>query len=92
MHDAARRYGTAHFLTPLVPDALLVSRSVTVIGRKPKSFFSPRDPGAVRTRFRKVLAKAERRHERELRQITKARPEVNVVRLTLRPNRSATAS
>ncbi len=92
MHDAARRYGASDFLTPLVRTRLVVSRSVTVIGRKPKSFFSPRDPGAVRTRFRKVLAKAERRHERELRQIVKAKPEVNVVRLTLRPNRSANAS
>jgi hypothetical protein len=59
-----------------------------VIGRKAKSFFAPKDPGAVHTRFRKVLARAERRVARELRQITKSKPEVSVVRLTLRPNRS----
>jgi hypothetical protein len=60
-----------------------------VIGRKPKSFFSPRDPGAVRTRFRRVLARAERRMERELRQMTKSKPVDSMIRLTLRPNRSA---
>jgi hypothetical protein len=59
-----------------------------VIGRKAKSSFSPKDPGAVHSRFRKVLARAERRVARELRQITKSKPEVSVVRLTLRPNRS----
>jgi hypothetical protein len=45
-----------------------------MIERKPKSFFSPRDPGAVRTRFRRILARAERRVERELRQVTKSKP------------------
>lgn len=60
-----------------------------MIGRKAKSFFAPRDPGAVHSRFRKVMARAERRVARELRQITKSKPEVSVVRLTLRPNRSA---
>ncbi len=60
-----------------------------MIGRKPKSFFSPRDPGAVRSRFRKVLQRAERRIERELRQMTKSKPADTMIRLTLRPNRSA---
>jgi hypothetical protein len=58
-----------------------------VIERKAKSFFSPRDPGAVRTRFRKILARAERRVERELQQITRSKPNVNVGRLTLRTHR-----
>ncbi|MBI1735027.1 MAG: hypothetical protein HYR51_07635 [Candidatus Rokubacteria bacterium] len=58
-----------------------------MIERKPRSFFSPRDPDAVRSRFRKILAKAERRVERELRQITKSKPDVTVARLTLRAHR-----
>jgi hypothetical protein len=69
--------------------SLKKSSEAGVIGRKPKSFFSPHDPSAVRTRFRKVLARAERRIERELRQMTKSKPADTMVRLTLRPNRPA---
>lgn len=86
MHGASRHHGEAGFLSLLSYQPGYVTIPA-VIGRKPKSFFSPRDPGAVRTRFRKILAKAERRVERELRQITKSKPDVNVGRLTLRPHR-----
>ena len=86
MHGAARHHGKAGFLSLLSYQPACVTIPA-VIERKPKSFFSPRDPGAVRSRFRKILARVERQVEREFKQITKSKADVTASRLTLRAHR-----
>jgi hypothetical protein len=75
---------------PIVGKVLSHLSGGPVIERKRKSFFSPRDPGAVHARFMKVVARAEQRADEALRSITPApkKPLAIAKRLTLRAKRS----